>query len=227
MGLLVRLSALSWGETVVKEPILLPAQPGNIKRAVAVLRRGGVVAFPTDTVYGLGAHSGLPTAIEKLYQVKGRERQKAIPLLIAGVKDIAAVAVQVPEIAWRLAERFWPGPVTLVLPKSPAVLPVLTGGAPSVAVRIPAHDVALQLIAALGVPLAATSANLSGQPEAVTAEEVRDALGERVRLILDGGRCPGGVASTVVDVTVAPPLIRRRGALANEVEAFLSSCLIR
>jgi L-threonylcarbamoyladenylate synthase len=201
----------------------MPAQPATIKRAVAVLRRGGVVAFPTDTVYGLGAHSHSAEAIEKLYQVKDRQHQKAIPLLIAQAGDIPKVAVQVPEIAWRLAERFWPGPVTLVLPKADTVLDVLTGGSVSVAVRVPAHQVALQLIAMLGVPLAATSANLSGQPEAVTAEEVREALGERVRLILDGGRCPGGVASTVVDVTVVPPLIRRRGALVNEVEAFLAT----
>jgi L-threonylcarbamoyladenylate synthase len=109
-----------------------------------------------------------------------------------------------------------------VVPKAATVLDVLTGGAPAVAVRIPAHDLALQLITALGAPLAATSANLSGRPEAGTAEEVREALGERVRLILDGGRCPGGVASTVVDVTTDPPSIRRRGALVNEVEAFLA-----
>jgi len=194
----------------------------SIVRAVAVLRRGGVVAFPTDTVYGLGAHSGMAAAIEKLYQVKERERLKAIPLLIARTEDLTVVAGQVPEIAWRLAERFWPGPVTLVVPKAAAVLDVLTGGAPNVAVRVPAHEAVLRLIATLGAPLAATSANISGQPEAVTAEEVRDTLGERVKLILDGGRCPGGVASTVVDVTVDPPAIRRRGAIVNEVEAFLS-----
>ena len=194
----------------------------SIQQAVAVLRRGGVVAFPTDTVYGLGAHSGMETAIEKLFQIKERERLKAIPLLIARAEDLAAVAAQVPEIAWRLAERFWPGPVTLVVPKAATVLDVLTGGAPAVAVRVPAHEVALQLIAALGAPLATTSANLSGKPEAVTAEEVREGLRGRMRLILDGGRCPGGVASTVVNVTVDPPTIGRRGALVNEVEAFLA-----
>lgn len=207
---------------MARNVLILRPEPEAIQRAVAVLRRGGVVAFPTDTVYGLGAHSGMATAIEKLFQVKERERLKAIPLLIARAEDLATVAVQVPDIAWRLAERFWPGPVTLVVPKGATVLDVLTGGATSVAVRVPAHAVALQLIAALGAPLATTSANLSGQPEAVTAEEVREALGGRVRLLLDGGRCPGGVASTVVDVTANPPSIRRRGAMVNEVEAFLS-----
>jgi len=203
--------------------VLVPAmQKESLRRAVALLHRGGVVAFPTDTVYGLGAHSGIATAIEKLFQIKERERIKAIPLLIARTEDLTTVAAQVPEVAWRLAERFWPGPVTLVVPKAATVLDVLTGGAPSVAVRVPAHEVALQLIAALGAPLAATSANLSGRPEAVTAAEVREGLRGRVRLILDGGRCPGGVASTVVDVTVDPPVIGRRGAMANEVEGFLA-----
>lgn len=202
---------------------VLPAsQVGSIERAVAVLREGSVVAFPTDTVYGLGAHSGMASAIQKLYEIKGREQQKAIPVLIARTADVTAVARDVPEVAWRLAERFWPGPVTLVLPKATTVLDVLTAGTDSVAVRVPAHPVALQLILALGVPLAATSANLSGQPEAVTAQEVQAALGKRVRLVLDGGRCPGGVASTVVDVTTLPPVIRRWGAVANEVEGFLS-----
>ena len=206
---------------MARDPVLLPLGRESITRAVAVLRRGGVVALPTDTVYGLGAHSGIVAAIEKLYQIKERERVKAIPLLLARTEDLASVAEHVPEIAWRLAGRFWPGPVTLVVPKAATVLDVLTGGAPAVAVRIPAHELVLRLIAMLGAPLATTSANISGQPEAVTAEEVRDALGERVKLILDGGRCPGGVASTVVDVTVDPPAIRRRGAIANEVEAFL------
>jgi L-threonylcarbamoyladenylate synthase len=206
---------------MAKNTLILRPEPGAIQRAVAVLRRGGVVAFPTDTVYGLGAHSGIASAVEKLFQVKERERLKAIPLLIARVEDLATVALEVPDIAWRLAERFWPGPVTLVVPRGPTVLDVLTGGAASVAVRVPAHEVALQLISALRNPLAATSANLSGQPETVTAEEVCGALGARVQLLLDGGRCPGGVASTVVDVTADPPVIRRRGAMVSEVEAFL------
>ena len=210
---------------MVRNMLILRPEPEAIQRAVAMLHRGGVVAFPTDTVYGLGAHSGMARAIEKLFQIKERERLKAIPLLIARAEDLATVAARVPDIAWRLAKRFWPGPVTLVVPKGPTVLDVLTGGSTSVAVRVPAHQVALQLIAALGTPLAATSANLSGQPEAVTAEEVCEVLGGRVPLLLDGGRCPGGVASTVVDVTVHPPCIRRRGATVNDVEAFLSQVL--
>jgi L-threonylcarbamoyladenylate synthase len=203
--------------------LVLPAsQPGSIERAATILRRGGVVAFPTDTVYGLGAHGFKPAAIQQLYQIKERERQKAIALLIARQQDLTEVASDVPDIAWRLAERFWPGPVTLVVPKASSILDVLTAGQPSIGVRMPAHAVTLGLITALAAPLATTSANLSGHPEAITAEDVRAVLGDRIRLILDGGRCPGGVPSTVVDVTVTPAQIRRRGALANEVEAFLS-----
>lgn len=203
--------------------LVLPAsQPDSIERAVAILRDGQVIAFPTDTVYGVGAHGFIASAIERLYELKGRERQKAIPLLIARIEDLTMVAVGIPAVTWKLAERFWPGPVTLVLPKAAKVLDVLTAGGNSVAVRIPGHDVTLQLIAALGAPLAATSANLSGQSEVVTAEETQAIFGTQLALILDGGRCPGGIPSTVVDVTKFPPRILRRGALAEEVEAFLS-----
>jgi L-threonylcarbamoyladenylate synthase len=206
----------------VSSMLVLPAsQAGSIQLAAALLRKGEVVAFPTDTVYGIGAHGFMAPAIEKLYEIKGRDREKAIALLLARVEDVTTIAVDVPEIAWRLAERFWPGQVTLVLPKADTVLDVLAGGGESVAVRIPAHDVALQLISELGAPLAATSANLSGEVEALTAEEVISALGERVKYVLDGGRCPGGVPSTVVDLTVVPAVIRRRGALASDIEPIL------
>lgn len=202
--------------------VLSAGEPDSIERAVGLLRAGGVVAFPTDTVYGLGAHGFMASAIEKLYVLKRRERDKAIALLIASLDDLRAVSAKVPEVAWRLAEQFWPGPLTLVLPKAAAVLDVLTAGGETVAVRMPAHEMALQLMQSLDAPLAATSANLSGEPEAVTARQVGAVFGDQLQVILDGGRCPGGVASTVVDVTVSPVLIRRRGPVADEVEAFLS-----
>jgi len=207
--------------------VLLASQCGSIEQAVTVLRKGDVIAFPTDTVYGLGVHGFNAAAIEKLFEIKERERRKAIPLLLARIEDVTTVAIRIPRIAWQLAEQFWPGPVTLILPKAHKVLDVLTAGMDTVAVRVPAHDIALKLISMLGAPLAATSANISGQTEAVTAEEVRDVLGKRVRLILDGGRCPGGVPSTVVDVTVAPPVIRRHGALADKVQDFVAKSLQR
>jgi len=202
--------------------VLKASDVNSVRRAVEVLRRGKVIAFPTDTVYGLGAHHLIASAVEELYAIKRRDRRKAIPLLIAGRKDLAEVASQVPEVAWRLAERFWPGPVTIVLPRAPGLLSVLTAGTDAVAVRMPDHGVALRLISMLGVPLAATSANLSGQTECVTAGEVTRVFGRCVELILDGGRCPGGMASTVVDVAADPPVILRRGALVSEVEAFLA-----
>lgn len=202
--------------------ILSASEPGSIAQVVAALRSSEVVAFPTDTVYGLGAHCGIPAAIERLYQIKGREHQKAIPLLLARVQDVELVAQHVPDLAWRLAECFWPGALTLVVPKAAGVLDLLTAGAPSVALRVPDYPITRQLIAALGLPVATTSANLSGQPDTLTAQEVVQALGARVGWVLDGGRSPGGVASTVIDLTTDPPRILRRGTLAGDVEAFLA-----
>jgi len=193
--------------------------------AVAYLRRGLVVAFPTDTVYGVGAHSGLPGGIRRLYEVKRRSRSKAIPLLIADADELEDVALDVPSLARELAGEFWPGGLTLILAKSPSVSDELTGGGGTVGVRVPDHEVTLTLIRRLGAPLAATSANLSGQAEAVTAEEVRMFLAEGLALVLDGGSCPGGVPSTVVDLTVAPAQIRRRGARVREIESYLRKAL--
>jgi L-threonylcarbamoyladenylate synthase len=201
--------------------LLVQANAAGIARASVLLRRGGVVGVPTDTVYGLAAHSMLAVGVEKLYIVKGRERLKAIPLLLARTEDMELVASTVPEWAWRLAERFWPGPVTLVVPRAASVLDQVTGGSPSVAVRVPAHDVALTLIREVGAPLAVTSANLSGQQETVAADEVARALERRVPLILDAGPCPGGVPSTIVDVTGESPVILRRGAVVDRVELLL------
>lgn len=203
--------------------VLRADDPEAIRRAVDVLRAGEVIALPTDTVYGLGADSRLGPAIKRLYQIKERDRGKAIPLLLAHAEDMIQVASRVPDIAWRLARQFWPGALTMVLPRAAHLLRVLTPNSESVAVRVPAHPTVLRLVALLGAPLATTSANISGEREAVTAEEVQAVLGERVPLILDDGRCPGGVASTVIDVTADPPRILRRGALGDEVEAFLQA----
>lgn len=193
----------------------------GIRRTAQRILRGEVVALPTDTVYGLAAHSASAEAILKLFAIKERDRLKAIPLLISSVGNLPQVCPLVPEWAKLLAARFWPGPVTLVVPGAAGLSRVLTGGTDSVAVRVPDHPVALALIDAVGAPLAVTSANLSGGPETTTAEEVALALGDRVALILDAGRCPGGVASTVVDTTVDPPVVLRRGARVEQVEQLL------
>lgn len=184
--------------------------------AARILAEGGLVAFPTDTVYGVGAHTFMPQAVERLYAAKRRPREKPIALLLAASQEIRRVARDVPPLAWELAERFWPGGLTLALPRGSAVPDVVCAGGDTVAVRVPDHPVALALIRALGAPLATSSANLSGQPDTMTAEEVREALGDAVDLILDRGRCPGGVPSTILDLTTEPPRLLRLGAISVE-----------
>jgi L-threonylcarbamoyladenylate synthase len=191
-------------------------QQNHIHQAIQVLREGGIVGFPTDTVYGVGAHGLLPAAVERLYVAKRRPREKAIPLLIAGVETLSQVAVEIPDAAYALAERFWPGALTLVLRRATRVPDVVTSGGDTVAVRAPDHPSTQALIAALDAPLAATSANLSGQPAPDTPEGVLAQLDGRIDLLLDGGVCPGGVASTVLDLTVDPPAVLRAGGLPVE-----------
>jgi L-threonylcarbamoyladenylate synthase len=209
---------------------ILTAGSSNIEVAVAeavrLLRAGRLVAFPTDTVYGVGAHAFQGRAVARLYQAKVRPRDKAIPLLLARAADLALVAEYVPPRAYRLIESFWPGGLTLILPKSEAVPAIVTAGGPTVAVRLPNHPLILALIAALDAPLAATSANLADHPSPVTADEVVRGLGGRIDLIIDGGRCPGGVPSTVLDLTTDRPLILRRGAITGEeIQAVLGIAL--
>lgn len=202
---------------------VLPAgDPDALRRGIELLARGELVAFPTDTVYGVGADAFRPEAVAKLFAAKIRPADRPIALLVAPEYDLALVAREVPPEAKALARRFWPGGLTLVLWRSPAVPDVVTAGGPTVGVRVPAHPVALALIRGLGAPLAATSANLSGQPSPLTAQEVARQLGGRIPLIIDGGRCPGGVESTVLDLTTPTPVIRRRGAIPKEaIEAVL------
>ena len=191
---------------------VLPANSKDaIARAARLLGDGKPVAFPTDTVYGVGTHAFIAKAIERLYAVKERPRDKAIPVLLAAAADLPLVAREIPPAAQRLADTFWPGALTLVLPRHLALPLVLTAGGDSVAVRVPDHSAVRALIAALNAPLAATSANLSGQPSPVTAQEVTKQLGERLDLVLDGGPCPGGRPSTVLDLTCDPPRLLRAG----------------
>lgn len=171
------------------------------------------MAFPTDTVYGVGAHALLPEAVARLYTAKVRPEGKAIPLLLADAADIERVSLDLPPLASRLIAAFWPGALTLVVPRSAWLPDIVTAGGPTVAVRLPDHPAPRALARALGAPLAATSANLSGQAEATTAAEVLAQLDGRIELLLDGGVCAGGVASTVLDLTVHPPAILRAGAL--------------
>lgn len=196
--------------------LLAARSSGAIERAGCVVCQGGLVAFPTDTVYGVGAHAFLPHAVERLYAIKGRSRSKAIPLLLGKAEDMEDIASGISPLAWRLAESFWPGGLTMVLFRKKGVPDVVCAGGETVAVRVPAHPLALALIEAVGVPLATTSANRSGAASTVTAEEVQRQLGEQIELILDGGRSPGEIPSTVIDLTRDPSTILRRGAISEE-----------
>jgi L-threonylcarbamoyladenylate synthase len=187
----------------------------QVEKGISILKRGGVVAFPTDTVYGLGASIGIKQAVERVYRIKGRPNNRALPLILADLSQIDGVARSVPPLARLLAEKFWPGPLTLVLFKSDSVPDIVTGNSETVAVRIPAHPIPVALARGVGMPIVGTSANLSGQPSALTTEEARAQLGDRVDLIIDG-ECPGGKESTIVDLTGETPVIRREGALSRE-----------
>lgn len=169
-------------------------------RAAEVIRDGGLIILPTDTVYGVGTNLWNPEAVAALYRAKQRFPEKAIPILLADITDIAQVAVNVPEIALQLAAVFWPGPLTIAVPKRLNV-PEIVSTLPTVGVRIPDHPAARTIIRACGGALAVSSANRSGEDSPLTAHEAADALGDHVALVIDGGRCRGGVPSTVVDVS--------------------------
>ena len=186
-----------------------------LEKAVSALNRGGLVAFPTDTLYALGAHAFMEEAVSRVYEAKGRPQGMALPLLLSGPGEIDRVAVDVPQAAWDLAERFWPGAVTMVLYKAPSVSSTITGGRDTVAVRVPSHPLALALMEGVGAPLTGTSANRSGGPDPVTAEVVRQHLGEAVDVVLDEGPCTLAESSTIVDMTAEPPRIVRAGAIAK------------
>jgi L-threonylcarbamoyladenylate synthase len=195
--------------------------PEAIAVAVEALRQGQLVAFPTDTVYGVGASAFLPTAVEKLYVAKERPRSLAIPLLLSSAADVPLVAEDVPKMANLLMRRFWPGGLTLVLLRSAGVPDVVTAGGTTVAVRLPDHAVPRALAAGLGAPLAATSANLSGHKSPVTAQEVLNDLDGRVDVLLDGGPCPGGIESTILDLTRPELTLLREGAISwQQIEVF-------
>ncbi len=203
--------------------VALAVGPRTMESATRILRDGGVVAFPTDTVYGLGAHALLEPAVARIFRVKGRPAHLPLPLLLADISEMSSVAEGVPPLAWRLAARFWPGGLTLVLPRASRVPALVSGGASSIAVRVPAHPVPRALVRSLGAPIIGTSANLSTHPSPVTARQVEEQLGDAVDLIIDGGPCPGGVESTVLDLTGADPVILREGAVSRrELELVLS-----
>lgn len=186
----------------------------ELVHALEILASGGIIAFPTDTVYGLGALAFDNAAIESVYTAKDRPLEKAIPILIGDLSDLDKVGFDIPDMALRFASRFWPGPLTCVIPKK-LTLPRAVSATSTVAVRIPDHPDALALLQAAG-PMAVTSANISGAQNPLTAQDVYDQLNGRIPLILDGGRTPGGIPSTLVDCTGEKPVILREGPLTLE-----------
>ncbi len=194
--------------------------------AVQCLKSGGIIAIPTDTVYGLAADPFNPDAVQRLYTVKGRPDGKPIPLVLSSVADVHRVSQNLPEFFFHLTDRFWPGGLTIVI-EAKGLLPVLTAGGNTVGVRIPDNPLLLQILRAFGGPAAITSANLSGEPPATSPEEIGEALASRIDMIVDGGKTPGPIPSTVYDISVSPPVIRRHGVISEETLAKEFMCYNR
>lgn len=204
------------------------AESEALAHAVRIVRAGGLVVYPTETLYGLGADASSPAALRRLATLKGRDAAKPISVLVASRAMLDEVADGVDARAQRLIERFWPGPLTLVLPARHGLPSVLTGGRGTIGVRISSHPLARALVEALGRPLTATSANPGGEPAPVVIDEARRSLGQGIDAWLDGGRLPGGAGSTVLDVTVTPPRVVREGAVPlAAIEAALREPIAR
>ncbi len=194
----------------------------DIRKAVAILRKGGLVAFPTETVYGLGADAANPAAVTKIFAAKRRPADHPLIVHLADASALNQWGQDLPRGAYLLAEKFWPGPLTLIVERAPQVHDVVTGGQDTVALRVPAHPVALALLRAFGGAIAAPSANKFGRISPTTAQHVRDELGDEVSLVLDGGACDVGIESTIVDMSGGQPSILRPGHVrAEQIELVL------
>lgn len=199
-------------------PLLIPIDPLNpaeedLRNALTVLRSGGVIVYPTETFYGLGADAENEEAVEKIYAIKGRAFTKPLPLIIGDRKDLDRYVEEIPETASILIGDFWPGALTLVFKASRSVPPRLMGGTGKIGIRLSGHSIASRLSAMLSRPLTATSANFSGEKECTSADEIPEALRDGVNAVIDGGRTPGGLGSTIVDVTMDPPALLRAGVI--------------
>jgi L-threonylcarbamoyladenylate synthase len=193
-----------------------PQQPEDalIRKAVLILQAGGVVAFPTETFYGLAVDATNGDAIERIFQIKGRAFRSAIALIAGSKNGISGLVTDIPATAQRLMQAFWPGPLTLLFAASPQISPRLAAGTGRIGIRVSSHPIADNLANRLGGPITATSANLSGAPECLTAGEVLATLGDRIDLIIDGGPASGGKGSTFIDITVDPPACLREGPIS-------------
>jgi len=192
------------------------AGEAELRRAADIIRAGGLVAIPTETVYGLGASALIDEAVARIFEVKGRPQDNPLIIHIHGAEALEKWCSEVPEEAYKLAEKFWPGPLTMVLKKKPCVPERVTAGMDTVGVRCPDHPATLKIIELAGVPIAAPSANISGKPSPTTAGHVRHDIGGMVEAIVDGGDCRVGLESTIIDLSVKPPRLLRPGGVSLE-----------
>jgi len=204
-----------------------PRSPDSqtLRRAAACLQEGKTVAFPTETFYALGVSAYHEPALQRVFAIKGRMFDKPLPLIIHGESMLEEIAVQIPECARSLIRTFWPGPLTLIFKASEKIPPLLTASTGTVAVRDSSHPLARLVVKEAQLPITATSANLSGGASCDSAEAVDHQLGDRVDMIIDGGPAPGGLPSTIVDLTASPPRIVREGAISlQHLQPFLVTC---
>ncbi len=201
--------------TTEPRPRIVPADAAGIAEAAALLRAGELVAFPTETVYGLGGNALDPTAVARIYEAKGRPEYNPLIVHLADAAGARALATRWPEPAERLSRRWWPGPLTLVLPRAAGIPDIVTAGGGTVALRVPAHPAAQALLRAAGVPLAAPSANRSGEVSPTTAAHVARGLAGRIPLVLDGGATNVGIESTVLDLSGPMPVLLRPGMISR------------
>ena len=188
----------------------------DILKASLIIQKGGLVAFPTETVYGLGANALDPLAVARIFEAKKRPFFDPLIVHVENIKTVEELATEIPAIAYQLIEKFWPGPLTIILKKKDIVPDIVTAGFDTIAVRMPNHPIALELIKQSGCPIAAPSANPFGQLSPTQAKHVEKYLGQSVDMILDGGKCHQGLESTIIDVTNSTPFILRAGALPIE-----------
>jgi L-threonylcarbamoyladenylate synthase len=199
-------------------------QRDALQEAAKWIRNGGLIALPTDTLYALAADPFRAEAVARVFAVKGRAFDQALPLIAADADQIATTLGQLPPAGTRLAARFWPGPLTMLIPAPPALADAVSAGTGRVGVRVPAHAIARAICRGAGCPLVATSANRSGQPATADPTEVERALGDDLDLLIDTGPAPGGAPSTIVDVTGAMPMLVRAGAVPwDEIQAWLNA----
>jgi L-threonylcarbamoyladenylate synthase len=201
----------------VKTRVVTTDNLNALKTVAAELKQGRLAAFPTDTVYGVGCQAFDVAAVERLYEVKQRQRDKPIPILVTGKEQLKLVAREITPLAQRLMERFWPGALTLILKRQPGLPDALCAGGDTIAVRMPGHVLTLALIQEVGAPLATTSANKSGHRSPLDAQQVLMNLNGRIDLILDAGPCPGGIDSTVVDATGDVAVVLRETAISARI----------